>query len=103
MSDITVAREIARQLGTQTLALLGATKLVGDTNSLQFKIKGCRKINCIKIVLDPSDTYTVEFWKINARTDEVVKVSEHNGIYFDMLHDLIERKTGLYTTFHARS
>jgi hypothetical protein len=103
MSDIAIAREIARQLGSQTLALLGATQLVGGENFLQFKIKGCRKINCIKIVLDANDTYTVEFWKVNARTDEVVKVSEHEGIYFDMLHDLIERHTGLYTTFHARS
>jgi hypothetical protein len=102
MSDLTVAHEIQRQLGTKTLALLGATHLGGGKNYLQFRIKGCRKINLIKIVLDPNDTYSVQFWWIGAKASVVRQVSEFEGIYCDSLHDLIERETGLYTTFHAR-
>lgn len=102
MSDLTVAREIASQLGPQTIALLGASQLVGGENFLQFKIKGCPKINCIRIELDPSDTYTIQFWYTSAKADRVRKVSERDGIYCDMLHDVIENETGLYTTFHAR-
>ena len=102
-TDMTTAKEIARQLSPQTLALLGASMLSGGADFLQFRIKGCRKINLIKIVLEPSDTYRVEFWRIGMKSINVAKVSEHDGIYCDMLHDLIERETGLYTTFHARS
>lgn len=102
MSDLTVAREIARQLGPQAIALLGASQLVGGENFLQFKIRGCDRINCIRITLDANDTYTLAFWWIGRRATNVRKVSEREGIYCDMLHDVIESETGLYTTFHAR-
>lgn len=102
MSDLTVAREISRQLGPQTFALLGASQLVGGENFLQFSIKGCRKINKIRIELDPSDTYTVQFWKIGRGGENVQKIAEREGVYCDNLHDVIELETGLYTTFHAR-
>ncbi len=103
MSDLTVANEIRRQLGTQTLALLGACQLLGGDNFLQFKIRGCEGINCIRITLDANDTYTLAFWWIGRRAVNVRKVVEREGIYCDMLHDVIESETGLYTTFHARS
>lgn len=102
MYDATVANEIRRQLGPQAFALLGAYGLVGGDNFLQFAIKGCRHINKIRIELDPSDTYTVQFWKIGRGGESMNKVAEREGIYCDMLHDVIESETGLYTTFHAR-
>lgn len=102
MTDMTVAKEIGRQLGPQTFALLGASQLIGGSDFLQFKIKGCRKINCIRIKLEPSDTYAVEFWYTSAKADRVRKVAEREGVYCDNLHDVIESETGLYTTFHAR-
>ena len=102
MSDLAIANEIRRQLGPQTFALLGAYQLAGGKNYLQFKIRGCNQINFVKITLDPSDTYTVEFWYIGRMAANVRKVAEVEGVYCDQLHDVIENKTGLYTTFHAR-
>ena len=102
MSDLTIAREIMRQLGPQAVALLGANSIVGGENFLQFSIRGCRKINKIRIELDPSDTYTVSFWHIGRGGENVRKIAEREGVYCDMLHDVIESETGLYTTFHAR-
>ena len=99
---------IAQQLGLTTLGLLGAHTLVDLGDGLQFSIKGCRHINTIQIILDPCDTYTVRFGKLEFKkkknlglsyteaTWEVV--SSYSDIYCDMLHDLIEEKTGLLTT-----
>jgi hypothetical protein len=39
--------------------------------------------------------YTVEFKRIGRA--RVTDVATHGGIYVDMLHDLIETTTGLYT------
>ena len=67
-------------------------------NGVQFSImRGAKDgINKIVIKLDPSDTYTVEFWKIGrAPAFKCTLVSEHYDIYVDSLHDLIQRQTGL--------
>ena len=102
MSDLAVANEIRRQLGSQAFALLGASQLVGGENFLQFSIRGCRKINKIRIELDANDTYTVSFWHIGRGGANVQKIAECDGVCCDMLHDVIELETRLYTTFHAR-
>ena len=104
-----VAKIIAGQLGISTLALLGASILVDLGDGLEFGIKGCRDINLIQIILDPSDTYTVRFCRIesvekNTKGLPFVEVSwrlvsSHSDIYCDMLHDLIEEQTGLLTRF----
>lgn len=48
-----IAQTIAQQLGVPTLALLGAHTLVDLEDGLQFRIRGCSKINVIQIILDP--------------------------------------------------
>ncbi len=56
--------------------------------------------NYIKIVLDPSDTYTVTFGRIYAnRYMELETVKE---VYCDQLQGLLEETTGLYFTLHGR-
>jgi hypothetical protein len=87
-----VAQIIAAQLGGLTLKMLGATELVAFADGLQFRIKGSRKANKIVIKLDPSDTYTVTFW----RSRDWTKVAEVEGVYVDALHSTIETHTGLY-------
>ena len=104
-----IAQTIAQQLGVPTLALLGAHTLVDLEDGLQFRIRGCSKINVIQIILDPSDTYTVKFGKLEyqKKTNLGISyteatwqmVSTHSDIYCDMLHDLIEQETGLFTRF----
>lgn len=104
-----IAQTIAQQLGTACFALLGAHTLIDLQDGLQFRIRGCDKVNLIQIILDPCDTYTVKFCKVQAQkktnlgvsyTEMTWKtVSVHKGIYCDMLHDLIEQETGLYARF----
>jgi hypothetical protein len=94
-TDMTVANTLRDQLGRVTLAMLGASHLVGSSDGLQFFIKGSRKVNLIRIVLSPDDTYTVEFWK--GRGVNLRKVAEHNNIYVDQLHEVIAHETGLLT------
>jgi hypothetical protein len=77
--------------------VLGAKNVVSIENGLQFNIRGSQKVNKIAIKLDvASDTYDVSFWM--CRGVKFHKVSEHDGIYVDGLHRLIERETGLYTS-----
>lgn len=91
-----VANTIKEQLGHKALYMMGASQLVGDTNSLQFAIKGSRKCNKVRIVLECSDTYTISFWKIGR--GKCVQVAEVADVYFDQMHEVIESNTGLYTS-----
>lgn len=104
-----IAKTIISQLGNLCLNLLGAHDLVDLQDGLQFRIKGCRTINLIQIILGPCDTYTVKFCKVQAQKQsnlgltytEVTweTISTHSDVYCDMLCDLIEQETGLYTSF----
>ena len=92
-----VAKTILSQLGGsgRLSAMIGAHTFTSGANSLSFKIKARAKngIKGIRITLDPSDTYTVEFLAIrglNVKSDAVPMV------YCDSLKSLIESKTGLY-------
>lgn len=99
--DLAVANTIRAQLGAVTLAMLGAHDFVGWPDGVQFAIKGSpKKVTRIAIALAPDDTYTVEFF--HGRGINIAKVAEHEGIYVDQLHDLIEHETGLYATMRRR-
>jgi hypothetical protein len=93
-----VAETIKAQLGGRALYMLGASQLVGDANSLMFAIKGCRTVNKIRVQLDASDTYTIQFWKIGRGALSCKLVHEVSDVYADSLHAIIERQTGLYTS-----
>ena len=94
-----VARTILDQLGgNRFAAMTGAHNFAGDNNSLQFSFKGSRKVNKCRVVLNSMDLYDVSFYKYNSRTADLKKVSEHNGIYCDMLQDIFTDETGLFTT-----
>ncbi len=66
--DLTVANTILAQLGGggRLTAMIGATNFLGSANSLQFRFAApaTNGANSVRIVLDASDTYTVEFYKI---------------------------------------
>lgn len=98
MNTANTAAEIIRdQLGGGALMMLGAKDILGSENALQFAIRGSRKVSKIRITLDPSDTYTVEFFKKNGRFDYAT-VATVEGVYVDSLHAVIETNTGLYTS-----
>jgi hypothetical protein len=100
MTTATVAQTILEQLGGRKfLVMTGARDLMSFDNGtgLQFKLPRYTglKINFVRIKLDPSDTYTVEFGRVHGLNYS--KISEHEGIYCDMLQDLFTSKTGLDT------
>ncbi len=99
-TDLTVAKTILEQLGGRRfIVMTGAKELIGDTNSLTFRINGRyqdRRVNKIRITLDPSDDYTVEvFWQAGVSCKSVAKL---DGIYCDMLQECFTSLTGLYTS-----
>jgi hypothetical protein len=91
-----VAEIILQQLGRGTLAMLGAHTFVSSDDSLTLRIKGCPKINCIKIVLDASDTYSMTFYKVGGKR-LLVTVATETMVYADCLHRTIETHTKLAT------
>lgn len=95
-TDMTVANTILEQMGGRRMAMMiGAHSFVGSKNSVSFrwKARGKDGINAIRIVLDPSDTYTVEFYSLRGmkRTPKY----ETSDVYAEALQPLFESKTGL--------
>lgn len=103
-TSLEVANTILSQLGgNRFCAMTGASNLVAGDSFLQFKIPARMAkegINRVKITLDPSDTYTVEFYKIGrAPKFQVNKVCQYSDVYNHGLADLFTSVTGLYTRF----
>lgn len=89
-----VAETILQQLGGgQFLAMTGAKNLVYDERSLTMKLgRNPGRVNWLRITLDASDTYTLEFLARDASV-----MVERSGVYFDSLRAHIETHTGLLT------
>ena len=95
-----VAKTIIQQLGHKALYMLGAKNLVrgkdGGKEWISFRIgKNSKGINYIKIYYNAGkDLYDIEFGRI--RGVEYKTVNKIDDIYFDQLHELIEKYTGMY-------
>ena len=96
-TDMTVATTILQQLGGNRFkAMTGAKNLAGGVNYLSFRLPKAKDgINYIKIALDASDTYTLEFGRVHGAAYNVKHTT--SGIYNDMLQDCFTQHTGLYT------
>lgn len=94
-NDLTVANTIRDQIGNRAFVMMGATNLLGSSDSLQFKVgSNAKKVTHVRIVLDKSDTYTVSFHRCHgASIKELASVSD---VYVEQLHPTIETHTGLY-------
>lgn len=99
MADLSTANTILSQLGGgRFTAMTGAKNLIGYPDALSMQIPSAKRgINRVKIKLDPSDTYTVTFGRY--RAGQIQEISTHSDIYCDMLTDLFETETGLFTHF----
>lgn len=95
MSKLLIAEEIKTQLGHKALYMLGAYDVFGTEKSLQFKIKGSKAFRHIEIALNGKDLYDMTF--TNWRGHKITNKEVLNDISLDMLHKIIEQKTGLYT------
>lgn len=110
---MTIAQIIIHQLGNICLSMLGAHTLVDLKDGLLFQTQGSEKVDAIQIILHPSDTYIMTFWKITKTTrrfEELPfttvsweKVETIRDVYCDMLHDLIESETGLFVSLTERT
>jgi hypothetical protein len=99
MTNLTVAKTIAAQIGAPAFAMMGARDLVGDVDRLTWKIgRNAKRVKAVQVILDTAtDTYTVRFLhQKRAPSFEVVELARHSGVYVDMLHEIIESETGLY-------
>ena len=98
---MTVAETILQQLGGHRFrAMTGAHSFTSDRDTLVFKIPRAKSgIKAVRITLDPSDTYTVTFFKqARAPSFKVTVVKEIDGVYADQLRDVFTEATGLYTS-----
>lgn len=94
-----IAKVILSQLGgNKFITMTGARNLFSLTEQLgglSFKLPKFSgvKVNYVKIVLNSSDLYDVEFGRIYGNKYTVI--SKHSDIYCDMLVELFEKETGL--------
>lgn len=97
MTTTNVAQTIADQIGNPAFAMLGARDILGDESALQFAIQGSpKKVSKIRITLDPSDTYTVAFYR--GRGLNIREVASVSFVHADSLRATITAHTGLYTS-----
>jgi hypothetical protein len=98
---IEIARTIQQQIGGSALFMLGAKDLLAGENYLTFKIRGCKTVSHIRVTLEPTDTYKMEFIKVQMATvrrdHKVEVVAIETDVYAENLNALIEKHTGLAT------
>lgn len=96
-TDKRVAEEIYRQLGHKARYMIGAKNFSCTDSLLGFRIgRNCKGVNYITIELNGLDLYNMKFSKIYGT--KITTLAEHNNIYADMMHDIIESETGMRTS-----
>ena len=78
-----------RMLGIKSLTTSEADK----TLTIKFKVVGREGCNTIVIRLDPSDTYTLQFWK--CRGLQIKLLTTISDVYAEQLISTCEEVTGL--------
>ncbi len=99
MSNLKVAETILEQLGgNQFRMMTGAKNLGGTEDSLSMRIgRNSSNSNYLKITLNSMDLYDMEFCKLT-RMGEKKSVTEYSDVYNDMLTEVFEKHTGMYTS-----
>lgn len=103
MASMQVAETILDQLGGNRFrAMTGARDFVGSERNLTFGLPRYPglKINKVRVTLDESDTYTVEFMRLARRggVPTITTLEAVSGVYADSLREVFERQTGLATS-----
>ena len=76
------------------VAMTGAFNFIRSADSVQFKFKGSKVANHLRITLAADDTYTMTFGKI--RGLNFTEAQPMPGVYADSMRGTFERVTGLY-------
>ena len=98
MSNLIVAETILKTLGGNKFRMMtGAKNLAGDENSLSMRIgRNSSNSNYLKITLNSMDLYDMKFCKLTRKFEEK-SVTEYSDVYNDMLTEVFENHTGMYT------
>ena len=98
MSNLIVAETILKTLGGNKFRMMtGAKNLAGDETSLSMRIgRNSSNSNYLKITLNSMDLYDMKFCKLTRKFEEK-SVTEYSDVYNDMLTDVFEKHTGMYT------
>ena len=98
-SDMSVAITILNQLGGNKFRVMtGAKNFIGYENGVSMRIgRNSSNSNYLKITLNDSDLYDVRFSKVTKMGEEK-SVREFNDVYNDMLVEIFESHTGMYTS-----
>lgn len=95
--NLEIAKEIIKQLGgNKFIMMCGVQNMAYGESSIQFKIRGSKKVSHVSIKLNSLDLYDITFHKCVKFDCKVV--SEVNNIYDDMLQKTFTAETGLYTS-----
>lgn len=94
-----IARTILNQLGGHRFTVMtGAKDFLADGPVLIFSIpKAKNGINKVRITLEPSDTYKLEFMRMRRQggIPVVDTIAKTDDIYCDVLQEVFTRYTGL--------
>ena len=98
MSNLIVAETSLKTLGGNKFCMMpGAKNLAGDENSLSMRIgRNSSNSNYLKITLNSMDLYDMKFCKLTRKFEEK-SVTEYSDVYNDMLTEVFEKHTGMYT------
>ena len=90
-----IAQTILQQLGGNRFAVMtGAKNFIDTGDGLSFKLgRNESGITHVTITLTPDDLYTVRFQRVWGH--KVTEKGTTEGVYNDMLRNLISSKTGL--------
>jgi hypothetical protein len=93
-----IAEIILQQLGGKgkLSMMIEMWNIKVEDNGVSFRFNGSQVANYIKIVLDPSDTYNLEFMQINSAKGICEEKKRYSMIYCDQLINTFEEYTGLY-------
>ena len=96
---MSVATTILNQLGGNKFRVMtGAKNFMEHGNALSMRIgRNSSNSNYLKITLNDSDLYDVRFSKVTKMGEEK-SVREFNDVYNDMLVEIFESHTGMYTS-----
>ena len=86
----TPAQIIWKQIPTMTKMACGVreARQVEEGQALTFKVGGL-PMRYITVRLDPTDTYTVEYFRIKRGSMKRVELEKAEGVYADMLGEVL--------------
>ena len=98
-ADMRVAEEILNQLGGNRFRVMtGAKNFGGPDNSLRMRIgRNKTNANYMEVVLNSMDLYDITFAKVT-KYGEMKSVKTYDNVYNDMLVEIFESHTGMYTS-----